>query len=389
MQLNFLTRFFVLTTIFLGMEASFASTPKKQIPTELGTKVVSRYVEIVRATYKDTVLGAKELRQKIETLVQAPSAESLKAAREAWKRARDVYGPTESFRFYGGPIDDPKNGPEGLINAWPMDEAYVDYVKGNDAAGIINMPTEYPQITKELLLSLNEKNGEKNISTGYHAIEFLLWGQDLSANGPGNRSYEDFVVGKGKNAERRGLYVRLLAEILEDHLTQVAKLWDVSNPENYGEKLKKEPLDESLRRIYTGLVTLSIDEMAGERMTVALEKNDQEHEQDCFSDYTLKGMVSNEIGIHNVYFGRYGATTGPGLHDLVLATDAKQATATKKQLEKTMAQIKAIPGTFDRVVTDKKSKGRKAAKDAIFALETQARSIAKSGLEMGLMLNIQ
>lgn len=388
MRLYFSARVLVSSALLLSSN-SFAATSKKPIPAELGAKVVSRYVEIVRATYADTVAGAKDLRQKIETLVQTPTAANLKAARDAWKHARDVYGPTESFRFYGGPIDDPKDGPEGLINAWPMDEAYVDYVKGNEAAGIINMPTEYPQITKELLLSLNEKNGEKNISTGYHAIEFLLWGQDLSAKGPGNRSHEDYVVGKGKNAERRGTYIRLLAEILEEHLTQVAKLWDTANPENYGEKLKKEPLDESLRRIYTGVVNLSIDEMAGERMTVALEKNDQENEQDCFSDYTLKGMVSNEIGVHNVYFGRYGSTTGPGLHDLVLAIDAKQAAATKKQLEKTMAQIKAIPGTFDQVVADKKGKGRKAAQSAISALETQARTIAKSGVEMGLVLNIQ
>ena len=50
-----------------------------------------------------------------------------------------VYSPTEVFRFYGGPIDD-DNGPEGLLNAWPLDEVFIDYVLGNPDAGIINDP---------------------------------------------------------------------------------------------------------------------------------------------------------------------------------------------------------------------------------------------------------
>ena len=107
------------------------------------------------------------------------------AAKEAWLAARDDYGLTEAFRFYGGPIDNEENGPEGLINAWPMDEAYVDYVEGDPTPAIVNDPHTYPTIDAELLTSLNEQGGETNISTGWHAIEFLLWGQDLSDDGPG------------------------------------------------------------------------------------------------------------------------------------------------------------------------------------------------------------
>ena len=78
------------------------------------------------------------------------------------------------------------DGPEGLINAWPLDEAYIDYVEGDPAAGVVNDPDTYPTIDAELLTSLNEQGGEANISTGWHAIEFLLWGQDLSTDGPGD-----------------------------------------------------------------------------------------------------------------------------------------------------------------------------------------------------------
>jgi putative iron-regulated protein len=351
--------------------------------------VVSRYVEVVRATYADSLKSVTELRGKLDELVAHPSQASLDAARDAWRKARGFYAPTEAFRFYGGPIDEPETGPEGLINAWPIDESYIDYVAGQADAGIINHPKEYPAISKDLLVSLNEKNGEKNVSTGFHAIEFLLWGQDQSTTGPGKRSFTDYVDGKGPNASRRGAYLKLLGALLEEHMTKVAGAWDANVSGNYGEKLEKEPLAESLRKIYTGMVNLSIDEMAGERMTVALENSDQENEQDCFSDNTLTGMIANEQGVHNVFFGRYGKTSGPGVKDLILAVDPALAKKTQTQLEAALKNLKAIPAPFDRVLAEKSSgRGRKAAKKAIAGLEDQAKTLAKSGLEFGLILNI-
>ena len=73
-----------------------------------------------------------------------------------------------------------------MINAWPMAEAYIDYVEGDPEAGIINNPDEFPQITAELIESLNEEGAEENISAGWHAIEFLLWSQDMNEVGPGS-----------------------------------------------------------------------------------------------------------------------------------------------------------------------------------------------------------
>jgi putative iron-regulated protein len=379
----------LLTSLFFLTTPALADKPAKAIPEALAHKVVSRYVEVVRATYADSLQSARELNKKLNELVDHPSQASLDAARDAWRNARKFYGPTEAFRFYGGPIDAPEDGPEGLVNAWPIDESYIDYVKGQPDAGVINHPKEYPDITKELLVSLNEKNGEKNISTGFHAIEFLLWGQDQSLKGPGNRPYTDYVEGKGPNAARRGTYLKLLGALLEEHLAKVASAWDAKTPGNYGEKLEQEPLEESLRKIYTGAVNLSIDEMAGERMTVALENSDQENEQDCFSDNTLNGMVFNEEGVHNVFFGRYGKTTGPGLKDLIQAVDPALAKKTEAKLKAALKDLKAIPAPFDNVLAEKKSgKGRKAAKKAIAGLEDQAKTLAKSGLEFGLILNI-
>ena len=154
----------------------------------------------------------------------APTEATLKAAKEAWLDARDVYGPTEVFRFYDGPIDNPDDGPEGQINAWPMDEAYVDYVEDDPEAGIINDTAGVPEITTDVLVAANEEGGETNISTGWHAIEFLLWGQDLSEDGPGARPVTDYTT--SPTAERRAAYLTAVTDLLVDDLTASRDQWD-------------------------------------------------------------------------------------------------------------------------------------------------------------------
>ena len=136
--------------------------------------------------------GALALQQTIAAFVAAPSADGLAAARKAWLEAREFYGQSEAFRFYGGPIDDDK-GPESRLNALPLDESFIDGVKDQPQAGLIN--DRKIALTKKTLASYNERGGEENISTGWHAIEFLLWGQDFNDAGPGQRSFEDFVDG--------------------------------------------------------------------------------------------------------------------------------------------------------------------------------------------------
>ena len=151
----------------------------------LKTEVVSNYADGVHAGYSRSLASARAMDLAMDAFLADPTPATLEAAKRAWLIARDDYGPTEAFRFYSCPIDNEEDSPEGLLNAWPMDESYVDYVEGDASAGIINMPDEYPQITAELIESLNEEGGEENVSTGWHAIEFLLWGQDLNANGLG------------------------------------------------------------------------------------------------------------------------------------------------------------------------------------------------------------
>ncbi len=345
--------------------------------------VAQQYAALVHATYADTLTSAKDMQAAIAAFVAAPSAEGLDKARKAWLGAREFYGQTEAFRFYGGPIDDDK-GPEGQINAWPLDEAYVDYVQGKPKAGIVNN-TKF-KITKAALIKANERGGEENISAGWHAVEFLLWGQDLSETGPGNRPFEDYVKGKGENAERRAQYLTVATELLVEDLAGMVKAWE-PNAKNYRAKFEKGG-KESVRKIIVGLGSLSRGELSGERMEVALNSQDQEDEHSCFSDNTHRDVVNNAKGIQNVWLGQFkrldGSTLqGPGVRDLVAAKNPALAEKTTAQLAASVAGAEAIPAPFDRAIA-KGSAGRPAIEKTVASLVAQSKLLVESASAVGI-----
>lgn len=343
--------------------------------------VVETYSQIVLASYEDSLQGARELKTAIDAFVAAPSEDTLNKARKAWLAAREPYGQTEAFRFYGGPIDDAQ-GPEGQINAWPLDEAYIDYVKGKPNAGIIN--NRKVAITKEKLSSLNERGGEENVSTGWHAIEFLLWGQDFDVAGPGKRSYTDFVDGKTPNADRRRQYLQVAAELLIDDLSTVTKQWQ-AGANNYRAKFAKNP--DAIRQIMVGIGVLSRAELAGERMEVALDSRNQEDEHSCFSDNTHRDIFTNAKGIQNVWLGEYkrvdgSVVKGASLRDLVAASNAKAAERVTADMEATLKAAEGIQAPFDQEIV--KKEGRSRVQATIAALKKQAGSLVEAAKALGI-----
>jgi putative iron-regulated protein len=347
--------------------------------------VAKHYAQLVLASYEDTLAGALTLQKAVQSFTAAPSDEGLKAARKAWLDAREFYGQTEAFRFYGGPIDD-KNGPEGRINAWPMDESYVDYVKDAPNAGIIN--NRKAVIGKKQLASLNERNGEENIATGWHAIEFLLWGQDLSTTGPGNRSFEDFVDGKKPNADRRRQYLQVATELLVDDLRSLTKAW-APTAGSYRAKFERGGM-ESVRKIFVGLGSLSRGELAGERLEVALASQDQEDEHSCFSDNTHRDVVANAKGIQNAWLGQYkradGSTlSGASLRELVAAKNPALAERTTKQIAASVAAAEGIQAPFDReIVGAKDAPGRLRVQKTIDSLVQQSKDLVEAANAAGI-----
>ncbi len=357
--------------------------------------VAKNYAALVYANYGDVETKVKALKEAIEAFVANPTQEGLNKCKQAWLVSRDPYGQTEVYRFYDGPIDQEER--EGRINAWPLDESYIDYVEGKTESGIINKKADFPEITKELLRSLNEKDGETNISVGFHAVEFLLWGQDLNASGPGTRPHTDFVDGgTAANQDRRRKYLQVVTEMLLEDIVAVKESWKPSTAGNYAATFTAEKTaKDAVQKILLGMGSLSGGELSGERMNVAFESKDQEDEHSCFSDNTQADILNNALGIQNVFLGRYGSVQGKGIYDLLVTAGKKElADQLKTEMEASITAINAMPGTekksFDQILLGADTDpGRVRIKAAIDALRKQTKTIADSAAALGITINLQ
>ncbi|MDA8482480.1 peptidase [Pseudomonas resinovorans] len=377
-------------------------------------KVVTHYADLALAVFTDAHTTGVNLQKAVDAFLAKPDADTLKAAREAWLAARVPYMQTEVFRF-GNPVVDDW---EGQLNAWPLDEGLIDYVAadyqhalGNPGAtaNIIANTTiqvgedkiDVTEITGEKLASLNELGGsEANVATGYHAIEFLLWGQDLNGTGPGagNRPATDYVVGEGAtggNTERRRAYLKAATDLLVSDLEYMVGQWKAGVADNYRAKLEAEPAESGLRKMLFGMGSLSLGELAGERMKVALEANSTEDEHDCFSDNTHNSHFYNGKGIRNVYLGEYkkvdGTTlTGPSLSSLVAKVDAQTDTTVKADLEATEGKLQALVDSankgvhFDQLIAADNTAGQQLVRDAIASLVKQTGAIEEAAGKLGI-----
>ena len=347
---------------------------------------VATYAEGVHASYSAALAAAQDMDRSIGVFLASPSETTLNDARNAWLSARSVYGPTEVFRFYGGPIDDEETGKEGLINAWPLDEGYIDYVQGAPDSGIINDSSV--SIDKATLASLNEEGGETNVSTGWHAIEFLLWGQDDRADGPGRRPASDYTT--HPQAQRRAQYLAVSSDLLLDHLQELVDAW-APGTSNYRSEFEGLEATEAMRLILTGIGEMSRGELAGERMSVAYLERSEEDEHSCFSDNTHNDIIANAVGVQMVLEGAYPGYSGTGVLETVAAVDAELADRLRTEVNTSVAATRAIPAPFDQhlqngVADD--APGRSSVLVAIEALELQTDTIVDAATALGVSINV-
>jgi putative iron-regulated protein len=369
-------------------------------------QVADNYANIALAGYEDSLALAKAMKGAIGKLVAKPSEETLAAAREAWKASRVPYMQTEVYRFGNTIVDDW----EGKVNAWPLDEGLIDYVdKGYGTASDSNplytanvianrtltvngRKVNASRITKRLLSDTLHEAGkvEANVATGYHAVEFLLWGQDLNGTGAGSgkRPATDFdkAACTGGSCDRRVQYLTVATDLLIDDLTWIVGQWKTGGPAR--KALAKSDTD-ALTAIFTGLGSLSYGEMAGERMKLGLLLNDPEEEHDCFSDNTHNSHYYDIIGIENVYLGRYkridGSTvSGPSVSDLVRAKSAEIDGRVRTALAETNAKMSALKSraetkeAYDQMLAEGNQGGNAAVESAIGALIAQTKEFERA-----------
>ena len=366
-----------------------ASTSFAADPPSAARDGVLAYTAHVHQTYTHAVTSAEALLTAVKTFVETPDQAHLEAARKAWTAARIPYGHTEAFRFYEGPIDAPASangpeGPEGRLNAWPLNEAYIDAVVGGPKKGIVNDPGI--PITREALVKRNATDDEANVALGWHAIEFLLWGQDLAKDGPGARPVGDFVGTKGAPARRRA-YLLLATEIVVSDLTSLVVQW-APQKENYRARFEALPPAKALGHIFTGLATLSGFELASERVAVPLDSRSQEDEHSCFSDTTHLDFAANAEGVAQVYFGAEDPKKSP-LARWIRGADPALETKLAAAIERSVSLARKSPNPIDQALLAPDTDPRRVhLQNLVAALQTQAKLFQEVGKKMKIDVQI-
>ncbi|MFT5226830.1 MAG: putative iron-regulated protein, partial [Polaribacter sp.] len=315
---------------------------------------------------------------------------------------------------FGNPIVDDW---EGKVNAWPLDEGLIDYVAPSygEESDENNLYSANIIANKKLLLSghtidisditpallsdtLHEVDDvEANVVTGYHAIEFLLWGQDLNGTnaGAGNRPVSDFDTMNctGGNCDRRIKFLQTAVQLLITDLEWMVDQWGAKG-EARATLIDAEP-NAGLAAILTGMGSLSYGELAGERMKLGLMLHDPEEEHDCFSDNTHYSHYYDALGVQNVYTGRYlrvngKVLEGPSIADLVLAKKPEADKVLLTKLDSTMSKMQILVDTasngeaYDQMIGSGNSLGNAKVQAAITALTEQTKAISAVAIVLGL-----
>ena len=379
-------------SFLLSTTVCFSSNIKIDTNTLIGT-----YSTIAVANYADAIKDAENLEKAIADLAKHPTQENVDKAKTAWLNARESYGTSEIFRLSGGPIDaeegwvaDAYGSLEAQMNAWPLDENMIDYTidangkrtsgniidsKGDfDPGGEESTVINVDNISIENLTALNENGGDANVATGYHAIEFLLWGQDQDyanfmkdsithgAMRAGERPLSDFT--SDKYAQRRLAYLKAVSAKLVSDLKKVASGWspqlskncDVNaegcyraaiNGQLTGTDVKKNiPQKEALKQVLAGMGVFMKSEIANERIAVAVLTPSEEDEPSCFSDNTHRDIATAYQGFKNVLTGSYKEIHGKSFLDTV---DGK----TKQKILDLMHSIEEKIESINTVATTK------------------------------------
>ena len=389
--------------VMAAMALSILSAPAFAAPSE--REVLSHYAAMAHAKYEDSLVAARGLQEAVDRLIAAPTESTLAAARAAWTAARVPYQQSEVYRFGNAVVDDW----EGKVNAWPLDEGLIDYVAASYGAesdenpayraNIVASPNvalagetiDARVIDKALLEALHELGGvEANVTTGYHAVEFLLWGQDLNGTGPGagERPASDFDPANCSwgNCDRRAAYLKAATDLLVDDLAWMTAQWAPGGGAREG--LLEGTAEEGLAAIVTGMGSLSYGELAGERMKLGLLLHDPEEEHDCFSDNTHYSHYYDALGIRNVYLGEYRridgtVVKGPSLSNLVAAAAPDVDSALRGQLDATVAAMDAIVKSaeggeaYDQMIGEGNGAGNARVQAAIDALTAQTGGIER------------
>ena len=370
------------------------------------------YLKLGTTIYHSSLESSKKLDDEITKFLSSPTQQKFAQLKETYRKARIHYQQSEVFRFANPEVDEL----EGRVNAWPVDESYLDYVaitkniaKNENsqssantknthtdniiASSIIKFAGSQVKINgydTSTLRSLHELAGdESKVVTGFHAIEFLLWGQDLNGFkfGAGNRQYTDYLPKNcsGGFCQQRRKLLQAVSNLLVSDLQQMYQLFSSTDSELV-KRYSKQPATQLLTNVFSGLGSLAYGELAGERIQLGLLLNDPEEEHDCFSDLTHLSHFQNLVGISKVIFFNedFNKPKKHSLYNLIKLYHNSQANNLFDAFNKAHQKMTTLYNTaekqmsYDMMLDKANPTGKKILTDLVSSLIALSDQIKKS-----------
>ncbi len=368
------------------------------------TAILETYADIGLASYQDSLAGAQNLRTAIEDLLNDPTEETLEEARTVWRTARIPYEQSEVFVAASPVVQEWVY----RVNAWPINESYIDYVEGESSANIVGSreldvagaTVSIEKITPEIIAqSLHTENG--NAAAGYHVIEYLLWGEDRSGDeekgideGAGTRPPTDFDLENcsNDNCARRGDYLYASVNLLIDDLEEMVTNWRVTGE---ARRTLLADTEAGMAQIFNGLGSLTLGELAGDRLQASLISGDVNSEQDRFSNNSHVSYLFNARGVVGVYFGEYYSmegklTQGASIADFMEEAFPELDEKFRVGLGLSMARMRLLIDhardveAFDLMIAKGNDTGNDLVAAAVEALVDQSNILKEMVQELGL-----
>lgn len=318
---------------------------------------VAGYVDLVAKTYTAAQDAATALREAVDALRAAPTAEALEAARETWRTAASAYAETEAFLNYAGPVDGP-GGPFPRLNGWPVDPALIDGLLADSSQSL----------AFRAIARLNKVEAPAKITTGLHVLEYLLWGAD------GALTAEAFA-----GDVRRGEYAAALTQLFLNDMTVVTAAW-APGSNNYRASVEAMDQRNALGRAFAGMAALLGYEVPLRRIGAGLFPANVNFQPSPFSQTSAEDFAHAFAGAKAVYFET-------GLDTLVDSTDAELAARILAGFEAAEAALGAMNAPYERFLAPPSGSPERATADAaVKALTNLARDLRQAGNRLGILV---
>jgi putative iron-regulated protein len=207
-------------------------------------EIALEYVQQIDTDFKQAGIEIEKFQSSIATLTDQTNIENLNLSKQAWLNAHSAYELTTLHRYYATQLMGEQDSLvlmqlQYQINHWPIVPGYIDYVDGYPDSGIVH------DINVNLNAdSLREQHGFFDVSEvtlGFHAIEFLLWGYDADSVARPATDFDAVLELTPKEIEsgytleqlsnnRRRLFLSVVVDTLVKDFLALQSLWLAEEP---------------------------------------------------------------------------------------------------------------------------------------------------------------